>query len=69
MMYQPHDPTRDPHAYHEYAKAVRAVAEHFAGIIAEADSEYRGREQGKEESSGEMREFESEDHDFFPMAM
>ncbi len=69
MMYEPHHPTGNPHAYHEHAKAISAVAQHFAGVIAEADSEHRGREQCKQESGGEMREFKSEDHDFFPMAM
>jgi hypothetical protein len=69
MVYQPHDPPGNPHADHEYAKAVGTVTQHFARVIAEADPEHNGREQCKQESSGEMREFESEDHDFFPMAM
>jgi hypothetical protein len=47
---QPHHPSGHPHSDHEHAKAIRAVAQHFSGVIAEADPEYHGREEGKEES-------------------
>lgn len=40
VVYQPHHPSGHPHADHEYAKAIRAVAQHFSGVIAEADPEY-----------------------------
>jgi hypothetical protein len=40
VVYQPHDPSGHPHPDYKYSKAIRAVAQHFSGVIAEADPEY-----------------------------
>jgi len=50
VVYQPHDPSGHPHPDHKYSKAIRAIAQHFSGVIAEADPENHGREEGKEKS-------------------
>ncbi len=49
------------------AKAVEAIANHLAGIVALSDSEDDRGAEREDERGGEMREIEG--HCFFPMAM